>query len=481
MVVYPNVGKIVISDCDFINGSGLSVIEISGYPNFQITGTTVSYSDGDGISLYYSGNAVGTLHEVSNCEVHFTGTPVDDAHGIKAHYSRVDIENNYVHGNDIGLACLQRSSIRLTGNSQSNEEDQTQRIKDNISVQVYSDGSSFPYEFEYNSIYNDNENDFVVKMDNCILSGYDIKNNYWGENFSPEDDLYPANAYFYEPVWEPSWGGQKSTEEAKVLFYAAKQDIIDSSYAEAKAKFKQIIENYPESKYQKAAVKEILQVTDLYDQDYMGLQIYLDTVPALWGNDEIIGITEYIMIWCDIKVQNYPLAINWFEDRILNPVSFADSILSIIDLGYVYTLMQNGGNRWSGYTGNLPQYKPNSLESYEKNREYLIDLLTQGHSLSSPDTDEAPLKESACFLQSYPNPVVNNQTSISFYMPEAANVVVNIYNTVGGLLETVTHAFLTDGVHKIAWQTNDLKPGIYFTALKINGDIVDYQKIVVVK
>ncbi|MCK4677639.1 MAG: right-handed parallel beta-helix repeat-containing protein, partial [Bacteroidales bacterium] len=207
MVVYPNVGKIVISDCDFINGSGLSVIEISGYPNFQITGTTVSYSDGDGISLYYSGNAVGTLHEVSNCEVHFTGTPVDDAHGIKAHYSRVDIENNYVHGNDIGLACLQRSSIRLTGNSQSNEEDQTQRIKDNISVQVYSDGSSFPYEFEYNSIYNDNENDFVVKMDNCILSGYDIKNNYWGENFSPEDDLYPANAYFYEPVWEPSWGG----------------------------------------------------------------------------------------------------------------------------------------------------------------------------------------------------------------------------------------------------------------------------------
>jgi hypothetical protein len=477
-----NVGNIVISDCHFINGSGLSAIEIYGFPNFQIiNNSTVYYSEGDGISLYYSGNDRGTTHLISNCEINFTGNPADDTHGLKAHYSRVDIVNNYIHGNDIGLACLQRSSLSLTGNSQSRTEEETQRIKDNISVQVYSDGSSFPYEFEYNSIFNDNEEDYVVKMDNNIYAPYDIRYNYWGENFTPGDDLYPANAYTYLPVWEPSWADDKSSDEAKILFYSAKQDIIDSSYAEAKDKFKQLIENYPGSKYQKASVKEILQVTDLFDQDYAGLQIYLDTVPALWEDDEISGITEYIMNWCDIKLQNYTAAINWFEDRILNPVSFADSILSIIDLGYIYSLMEDGGSRGDGYTGKLPQYRFATQALYAKNREYLIDLLTRGKSNVTQDVIEIPAIKAACFNQIYPNPAVNGQLTIGYYLPEDAKVVVNVYNPTGELVEMVNGAFQTTGEHTINLQSSHLSPGIYIATLEINGKIADFQKVVVVK
>ena len=175
----PYAGNIEISNCNFANGSASSVIEISHFSNYLITGTTVSYDQGDGVSVYYSGKDLCSTHKISNCEIYFTGSFVCDVQGIKTHYSLADIENNYIHGNDIGLACLQKSTIRLLGNSQSLTEEETQRIKDNITKQVFcTDGNSLPYEFEYNSIYNDNANDFVVSMDNVVWGGYDIRNNY---------------------------------------------------------------------------------------------------------------------------------------------------------------------------------------------------------------------------------------------------------------------------------------------------------------
>jgi len=380
------------------------------------------------------------------------------------------------------LACLRSSSISLTGNSQAEEEDETQRIKDNISIQVYVDkGSSFPYEFEYNSIYNDNEDDYVVKMDSTIFNGYDIRYNYWGENFLPENDLFPPYAYLYLPVWEPLWGSKKSSEIDKVLFYSAKQAIADSSYAEAKTKFEELIENYSGSKYQKEAVKEIFLLTDLYDQDYSGLKMYLDTIPSLWENEEIIEITEYIMIWCEIRLQNYSVAINWFEDRILNPISFTDSILSIIDLGYVYSLMESGGSRWSGFTGKLPQYCPTSQKMYSVYREYLIDLLTSGQSSLGQDSITTPAIHTTAFLQTYPNPVVDNLMTINYYLLEDAKVVINIYNTTRELIEKVLDAYQYAGENTCIWKNSALISGIYFITLVCNGETLDYQKLMVIK
>lgn len=475
-------GIIVINECDFINGAGLHVIKIESFPNFQIINTNLSYVEGDGIGLYYSGNATGTMHKVSNCNICFTGNPADGIQGIKVYYSRVELENNYIHGNDIGLECLRRSSISLTGNSQAEEEDETQRIKDNISIQVYVDnGSSFPYEFEYNSIYNDNEDDYVVKMDSNIFNGYDIRNNYWGENFLPEDDLFPTNAYLYLPVWEPLWGSKKSSEVDKALFYSAKQAIADSNYSEAKTKFKELIENYPGSKYQKAAIKEILQLTDLYDQDYSGLKMYLDTVPSLWENEEIIGITEYIMIWCDIRLQNYSAAITWFEDRILNPISFTDSILSIIDLGYVYSLMESGGSRCSGFTGKLPQYRPTSQKVYSVYREHLIDLLPPSQPELGQDSITTPAIHTTAFLQTYPNPLADNLMTINYYLLKDAKVVINIYNTTGELIEKVLDAYQYAGENACNWNNSTLESGIYFITLVCNSETLDYQKIMVIK
>jgi hypothetical protein len=38
----------------------------------------------------------------------------------------------------------------------------------------------------------------------------------------------------------------------------------------------------------------------------------------------------------------------------------------------------------------------------------------------------------------------------------------------------ITRAFQTGGEHTINWQSGHLRPGIYFAALEINGEIADY-------
>jgi hypothetical protein len=477
---YPYAGNIEILDCNFTNGSATSVIEINYFSNYLVAGTTVSYDQGDGISVYYSGKDPGSTHEISNCEIFFTGGVAEDVQGIKTHFSLADIENNYVHDNDVGLACMQKSTIRLLGNGLSLTEEETQRIKDNVSIQVYStDGNSLPYEFEYNSIYNENANDFVVSMDNVVWAGYDIKNNYWGENFTPSADLDPPNAYSYLPVWEPSWAGQRDTDEAKAIFYSAKQDIFDSNYVEAKSKFKQLIENYSGSKYQNASVKEILLLTDIYDQDYTGLKAYLDTVPSVWENDYISDVTEYIMTWCDIRLENYPQVIAWFENRILNPISFSDSILSIMDLGQVYLLMQDTNMRWHGYTGELPQHIPNSLKCYEKNREYLIDLLCASEKITQVPDEPYVLSNSA-FQQVFPNPVLDAYFTIDYFLSKNANVVINLHDVKGRLIKELLVNHQESGEYSRMFYTANLPSGLYYFTLEVDGIFVDYKKIVVI-
>lgn len=71
----------------------------------------------------------------------------------------------------------------------------------------------------------------------------------------------------------------------------------------------------------------------------------------------LIQLADIFANQCNIKLSNWPDAINWYENRILNPPSVEDSIFAIIDLGYLYFLMENSGLK-SAYKGSLKQFIP---------------------------------------------------------------------------------------------------------------------------
>ena len=89
-------------------------------------------------------------------------------------------------------------------------------------------------------------------------------------------------------------------------------------------------------------------------------------------------------------------------------------------------------------------------------------------------------------LHNYPNPVVNMRgmgrgkgvgTNISFMMPEAGRVVIDIYNLKGQFVRRVFNAFVTEGQYDVLWDGRDeqekiVSTGFYMYQMQINGSTV---------
>ncbi|MCD4664533.1 MAG: FG-GAP-like repeat-containing protein, partial [Bacteroidales bacterium] len=363
-----------IKGCLFQNSdTNFSAITIEEYPRFLIFNNDIFYSAGDGISIFTSG--VGLPYIIEDNEIQYSGSSTEQNYGIKVYRSLVEIENNYIHGNRYGVACMDYSEVSVIGNSNAGDPSETQRIINNTLNQVYSFPNSFPVNFRWNAIYNDIGNDPLVYHDIPYIPAIpflDVRWNYWGENFIPENDLYPYQAYIYLPTWPLGGGGQKSILSDETLFQQAKQDIIDSNYVDAKTKFKQIIAEYPESFYLKPSVKELAALEEIYNFDFTSLKVYLDSMLNLHSNDDINKFTDYFENWCDIKNEDFEDAISWFENVIENPDTPEDSIFAIIDIAYTYNLMDTLNFR---YVGKYPELKPVSRSQFTKDREILIDKL----------------------------------------------------------------------------------------------------------
>ena len=75
---------------------------------------------------------------------------------------------------------------------------------------------------------------------------------------------------------------------------------------------------------------------------------------------------------------------------------------------------------------------------------------------------------SNCGLKISPNPI-SNTGSISFSLPMAASVSLNLYNTLGQLVETVYHGFKPAGVYEVNFNTQKLPQGMYFLVLETDS------------
>ncbi|MCX6235361.1 MAG: T9SS type A sorting domain-containing protein [Bacteroidetes bacterium] len=485
-------GTVNISDCSISNQTGSYVIFIDGFPNFSILRDTIEYATDDGICIHNSGTSMGGNRDVKNCTIKYeasdappTPPPFPPTHsGITVYHSYADIQNNLIMNNFYGVTCLDRSNVRLLGTESAKHPDETQRIINNDYNQVFTVPGSFPVEFEYNMIYTNNGDDSLVFYQALYLPTnkfLHVEYNFWGPDFDTVHDLIPSGKYYWKPVWIPSWIHPKSISSDESLFQAAEQAIIDGNYADAESDFKEIIENYPDSKYLQASVKELLALKRIYDHDFTGLKSYLDSVPTLQQDTETMNLTAHVSNWCNIENEDYITAINWFESQIENPPSFEDSIFAIIDLGYTYTLMDSTGNRSSSYVGRYPEYKFATRKVYERNREYLIDLLFK-RSGNQPD-DQPPINNDTTvfsLIQNFPNPF-RDQTDIVFSIPTAARVSIRVCNVLGALVEVPYDEFVESGAHRFTWSPKNLAEGIYYYSLEVNNEKKDVKKMILLR
>jgi hypothetical protein len=82
--------------------------------------------------------------------------------------------------------------------------------------------------------------------------------------------------------------------------------------------------------------------------------------------------------------------------------------------------------------------------------------------------------------QNFPNPF-NPVTTISYALPKAAQVELNIFNMNGQLVQSLVNGKQEKGIHKAEFNARDLTSGLYIYNLKADGKVVQSRKMMLIK
>jgi len=81
--------------------------------------------------------------------------------------------------------------------------------------------------------------------------------------------------------------------------------------------------------------------------------------------------------------------------------------------------------------------------------------------------------------QNYPNPF-NPTTDISFSIPVAGHVTLDIYNIMGQKVTTLLDRYMQPGTHEVTWNANNVSSGVYFYRLT-SGELTKTKKMTLLK
>jgi hypothetical protein len=81
--------------------------------------------------------------------------------------------------------------------------------------------------------------------------------------------------------------------------------------------------------------------------------------------------------------------------------------------------------------------------------------------------------------QNYPNPF-NPTTTIKFALPVDSNVKINVYNSLGQLVETLVDGEMQSGYHEVIFNASRYSSGVYLYQLQA-GEYVSVKKMLLLK
>jgi hypothetical protein len=81
--------------------------------------------------------------------------------------------------------------------------------------------------------------------------------------------------------------------------------------------------------------------------------------------------------------------------------------------------------------------------------------------------------------QNYPNPF-NPSTVIQFALPEASDVIIELFNLLGQKVDTIVGGNFVAGVHKIRYDASHLAGGVYFYKIRA-GKFTETHKMLLIR
>lgn len=465
--------SINIANCEFING--VVGLDIWNYDEFEIS-NNVFNNLFNGVQLSDCGEGKGDRNINNN------SISDNSSSGIIVYNSSASIFNNHIKNNKYGIKLHNNCNVSIYGNIDAQSLSETQTIKDNDSYEIYASQNSFPFYFRYNGIID--ENNTGGELDPLVyhhqgVGGFslkDVRYNCWGNNFSAAEDLYP-NGYIWNPIWCPPEIGESESEDEQ-LFNTAMNYVDQGDFIDAKNSFQLLIGQYPSSTYADASMKELFNIEKYIGSDYSNLSDFFLTNDNIQKDTSLFLLSGFLYNKCNLKIANWESSINWFENIIQNPESIEDSIFAIIDLGYAYLLMENGGYK-SSYIGQMTEHKPRSRNDFIEKRDYLLSLIP-GDQMSDSHGMGISNLEAGELLQNVPNPFMS-ETEIWFKLKIDSKVMLKIFSYSGQLIELIDLGLITKGIHSYCLDGTNLNNGIYFCSIFVNGRISDSKKMTVIR
>jgi flagellar hook assembly protein FlgD len=82
-------------------------------------------------------------------------------------------------------------------------------------------------------------------------------------------------------------------------------------------------------------------------------------------------------------------------------------------------------------------------------------------------------------MQNFPNPF-NPSTTITFGLPQRAQVRVTVYNTLGEAMSELVNGDMEAGYHEVQFDGKNLSSGVYFYRMQA-GSYVETKKLILTK
>lgn len=454
--------------------------------NYTITGNARN-----GINLHesYGSNTIENCSIISNC-----------LDGVRLYHSSARIIGCQISGNQKGVIAYRGSNVEILKDPNSAPWFHDSCITNNTWMEVlFTDDCDLQMAHGMNKIldapYNpDTFDKYLVFCPNMTRSR-DLGVNYWGSDLQGMP-IYPAEERFepscinpdaneigfnLNPLWNPGPPSIITWENDELIYHNAIDLALAEDITGAVALFKDLISQYPGSDFAPAAAKNLLAL----EEDKQALKDYYATEPNLHWNGEIDKLADYLENYCNIKLGDYQAAISWFEDIISDPDCELDSLMTVIDLGYVYLLMQENSPK-AQITCQFPQLVPKSRTQYEQKTNAILSALYSpvNGTDQEDDANTIPILPQIPVLHSnYPNPF-NPSTSISFSLPADMHCSLYVYNIKGQKVKTLHNGVSTQGNHTLIWNGSDdngisVSSGIYFYQFNAQGKTITKKMIMV--
>jgi hypothetical protein len=464
----------------------ISCIFIDGYAKYKVSNNSITNFPVNGIQISCSGFSVSTVSEITVNTITGCGS------GIDAYNSKGIIGNNRITGNRYGVILADHSHIALRGSASAMTLAETQQISDNDLYEVYASDLSFPYEFSYNAIVDSdntgNPADPLVFYNNRPAVYYtnqvvppagpalNVKYNCWGAGFNATQDLKTTEGYYqYLPGWCPG-GEDRVASSDEALYLSALSEVTAQNYTGARLLFQSIVQNYPESVYAQASMKDIFYIEQSLSSDYENLKEYYRTNDSIQSDSVLTQVADIFINQCNVKLENWNDAIAWYENRIMNPPSVEDSIFAIIDLGYLYMQIQKSGTK-SAVTGKLSQFIPSSKPAYDARRAYLLSLIPAITDVRRSAPKSPPEEAMAGILDISPNPFTAS-ISISYRVKVRGKVSIQVTDASGRLITKTQDGERMPGTYSEVIPSGSVSPGLYSVQLIYQGQGIDTRKAV---